>query len=99
MIFRQAVAVNWDNIHKERQKQSEISNERENKSRLPKAYSPGDQILITLDADERRSQPKMSRPTRGPFTITKVNNNGTVAIARGATTETINIRRIKPFYI
>jgi hypothetical protein len=99
MIFRQAIAVNWENIHRERQKQSEISNKRENQSRLPKAYSPGDQILITLDADERRSQPKMARPTRGPFTITKVNNNGTVAIARGATTETINIRCIKPFYI
>jgi hypothetical protein len=88
-----------ESIHKERLKQLETSNKRENQSRLPKDYSPGDQILITLDADERRSQPKMARPTRGPFTITKVNRNGTVEIDRGATTDTINIRRIKPFYI
>jgi hypothetical protein len=99
MIFRRAIAVNWTNIHTERQKLLQASNNKENQSRLAWDYSPGDQVLIILDADERRSQPKMNAPTRGPFTVTAVHTNGTVDIHRGRTTETINIRRIKPFHI
>ncbi len=57
MIFHRAVAVNWDNIHAEGQKLVAASNNKENQLRLTKEYSPGDQILITLDADERHSQP------------------------------------------
>jgi hypothetical protein len=40
----------------------------------------------------------MDKPTRGPFTITKVHDNGTVTIDRGNFHETINIRRIKPYH-
>jgi hypothetical protein len=98
MIFRRAVQVDWNMIHQERQKLLEALNKKENQSRNNKHYSPGDQILIIFDADERRSQPKMNKPTKGPYTITKVNTNGTVEIQHGATTETINIRRIKPYY-
>jgi hypothetical protein len=99
MLFRQAAAVDWTTINKERQKLLTASNEKENQSRVPKQYLPGDQILVVLDADERRSKPKMSAPTKGPFTITRVYTNGTVDINRGNITETINIRRIKPFHI
>jgi hypothetical protein len=98
MIFRRAVAVNWDAIHNERQRLLVLSNARENKSRLHKQYVPGNQVLIVLDADERHSQPKMTAPTKGPFTITQVNGNGTVQINRGTVTETVNIRRLKPYY-
>jgi hypothetical protein len=38
----------------------------------------------------------MPVPTKSPFTITKVNNNNTVAINRGNTVEPF--RRIKPYY-
>jgi len=76
MIFHQAVTINWESIHAERQKQLSTSNKKENQSRLPKEYTPGDQVLIILDADERHSQPKMAEPTQGPFIITKVNRNG-----------------------
>jgi len=31
------------------------------KSRITKQYLPGDQVLIVLDPDERRSHPKMSK--------------------------------------
>ncbi len=41
---------------------------------------------------------KLDRPTKGPFTITKVYDNGTVAINRGRYTETIHIRRLKPYF-
>jgi hypothetical protein len=98
MIFRRAVKVDWNIIHNERQKLVAASNCKENQSRLNKQYLPGDKILIVLDADERRSQPKMSAPTKGPFTITRVHNNGTIEITRGRVTETINIRQIKPYH-
>jgi len=99
MLFRRAVSVDWAAINQERQKLVTASNAKENKSRLNKQYAPGDQVLIVLDADERRSQPKMSAPTKGPFTITQVNPNGTVKINRGNVIETINIRRLKPYFI
>jgi hypothetical protein len=98
MIFRRAVTVNWEAIQHERQKVAAASNKKENRARLVKEYLPGDQVLLVLDADERRGQPKMSKPTKGPFTITQVQPNGTVTIRRGSVSETINIRRIKPYH-
>jgi hypothetical protein len=67
------------------------------KSCLSKNYAVGDKVLLILNADERRIHPKMEAPTRGPFAITAVHSNGTVNIHRGQTTETINIRRVKPY--
>jgi ribosomal protein L21E len=75
------------------------SNNKENKSHLNRQYAPGDQVLIMLDADEHRGQPKMNVSTKGPFTITQVNTNGMVKINCGNVVETINIRRIKPYFI
>jgi hypothetical protein len=98
MIFSRAITVNWDNINAERRKLLQASNNKENQSHPPWNYAPGDQVLIILDADERHGQLKMSKPTRGSFTVTAVHTNGTVDITRGRTTETITIRRIKPFH-
>jgi hypothetical protein len=97
MIFRKAVAVDWEKVQQECSKTSAASNIRENQARVAKTYQVGDQILIVLDADECRGQPKMNKPTRGPYTITKVHDNGTVTINRGNFEETINIRHIKPY--
>jgi len=98
IIYRHAITLDWTAINNNRQNSLITSNTKGNKSRLPQEYSPGDQILILLDADERRGQPKLSVPTKGPFTITQVHGNGTVTINHGNVTETINIRHIKPFY-
>jgi hypothetical protein len=51
-----------------------------------------------LDADEWWSQPKLNVPTKGPFTITQVNTNGTVQISQGNVVEAINIRQPKPYF-
>jgi hypothetical protein len=71
MNFRRTVSVNWEAINQERQRLVAASNTKENKPRLNKQYALGNQVLIVLDADERRSQPKMSAPTKGPFTSLK----------------------------
>ncbi len=80
MIFQRAVQVDWNNVNNERHKSATASNERENRSRLHKTYVPGDKVLIVLDQNERRSQPKLHQPTKGPFTIAAVHTNGTVDI-------------------
>jgi hypothetical protein len=87
MIFHRAVEINWTAIHQERQRLGSASNNKENKSRLDKQYAPGDQVLMVLDADKWHSQPKMSVHTKGPFTITQVNSNGTVQISHGNVSE------------
>jgi hypothetical protein len=98
MIFRQAANVNWNAVHTTRNKITEMSNNRENSARITQQYTAGNQVLIVLDAEEHKSQPKMGKPTRGPYTITQVHDNGTVTINCGTFSETINIRRIKPYH-
>jgi hypothetical protein len=94
MLFRRAVIIDWNHIQRIRENQAIASNVRENKSRIDKQYAVGDKVLLILDADERRNKPKLDRPTKGPFTITKVYENGTVTINRGRYMETIHIRRL-----
>jgi ribosomal protein L21E len=97
MIFRRAVTIDWNAVNQQRQKSVELSNAKENKTRLTQQYTPGDKVFIVLDPDERRGQPKMNQPTKGPFTITTVHDNGTVSITRGSFIETVKIRKLKPF--
>jgi len=98
MIFCQAIKVDWEAISNEPQRLVTVSNQRENRGRINKQYSPGDQILIVMDADERRGHPKMKAPTKGPYPVTRVYTNGTIQIKRGNVSETIHIRRLKPYY-
>jgi len=98
MLFRQAIKVDWEAISKERQRLVAASNQWENRGRINKQYAPGDQVLIVMDADERRSHPKMNALTKGPYTVTRVYTNGTVQLNRGNFMETINIRRLKPYF-
>jgi hypothetical protein len=65
---------------------------------LDKQYAIGEKVLLVLDADEHCNKPKLDRPTKGPFTVTKVYTNSTVAINHGRYTETINICRLKPYF-
>jgi hypothetical protein len=74
------------------------SNNKENRMRIAKQYTPGDQILIIMDAGERRGQTKMSVPTKVPYTVTQVNTNGTVQINHINFVETLNICHIKPYF-
>ena len=71
---------------------------RENAPRLEHNYNVNDQILIKLDANERKGQHGIGNPpTRGSYTIKKVYNNGTIRITKGNYEETASIRKVKPF--
>jgi hypothetical protein len=67
MIFRRAIAVNWEHIHAKRRKLLQASNNKENQSRLPWNYAPGDQVLIILYAYERRGQTMKQCVTKPTF--------------------------------
>ena len=95
MIMHTKVKACWDSIHAARKKSAVDSTAKENKKRIDHQYSINDLVLILPSPGETRA--KLRRPTAGPFKIIEVYTNGTVKIQRGRYTETINIRRLKPY--
>ena len=65
-------------------------NKNKNKNRKPHRYEVHDKILV----HEKRN--KYEEPYKGPYQITKVWKNRTVAIFRGAVQDCINIIWINP---
>jgi hypothetical protein len=87
--------ADWSNIELRKQRSINASNKRENARRLEHQYSEGDLILLEKPGIKR----KLAIPRTGPHKVLKVYDNGTVLIAKSAsTTETVNIRRIHPYY-
>ena len=73
------------------------NNKRENEKRKDHTYSIGDQVMIS-DQPNRKHGADFYK---GPYTVSKVNDNGTVELRRdadggGALSETWNIRNIYP---
>jgi hypothetical protein len=58
---------------------------RENASRIQNKYKVGDQVLLDKPGLLRKS----TQPRTGPYTITKIYQNSTVQIKRGAITERV----------
>ena len=85
--------VNWTNVKKRKQEMIHKNIERENSKRIKHAYFVGDKILILADHNKAKFDPEY----KGPFTITKVYNNGTVRYTDGTISDVVNIRQITPF--
>ena len=86
--------ADWTRIRDNRQTAIQRSNVRENRSRIPHDYTVGDRVLLKKPGVLR----KLAKPYTGPHTVERVHNNGTVRIRRGHVTETVNIRRIRPYF-
>ena len=85
--------ANWNLIRERKQKVIKENNKRENAKRIAHKYHRNDKVLF-----RRQEQAKYGQdPWEGPYKITKVNNNGTVHLKKGAVYETVNIRLIKPY--
>lgn len=93
MILPIQYRANWERIRQQKQNIINKNNKRENSTRIEHKYKVGDKVLIT-----NMSNRKLHAPSQGPFPILEVNTNGTVKIQRGKIRETINIRRLLPFY-
>jgi hypothetical protein len=98
MIFRQQVKIDWQLLKLQRRRQAIANNKKENQTRIPHDYKVGDKVLIVQKKYERKTKAKLSSPTEGPFTITRVYTNGNVRITRDAYEEDISIRRLRPYY-
>jgi hypothetical protein len=71
-----------------------LSNQKENKSRIPYEYKVGDQVLLETPKILR----KLSTSRTGPYPVTNVYRNGTIRIQKGKKeSERVNILRITPF--
>ena len=97
MIMQTKVYVDWELIKRRKKENMIKNNEKENKDRLEHEYSVGDSILIVKSRDDRGKEPKLARPTEGPYTVVQVHPNATITIHMGACKERIHIRRTKPF--
>ncbi len=89
--------ADWNYIKTRKQKLINYNNAKENSKRKEYAYATGQKVLV-----ENSNHRKFGEdPFVGPYTIAKVNDNGTVQLSqrltRGQMTQTWNIRKIKPY--
>ena len=73
------------------------NNKKENAKRNDHdTYHPGDEVMVREDPHRKLEGARFS----GPYTVTQVNDNGTVQLSkatrRGAVLQTWNIRNVKP---
>jgi len=92
MILNIKHTANWEYIRQRKQKRIAENNKRENAKRTPYTYQVGQKVMLT-----KGSENKYETPYSGPHVIQQINTNGTVRLQKGSVTETINIRRLKPF--
>ena len=93
-ILNSTFEANWKYIKDRKQKLINQNNPKENAKRIPHRYNLGDAILYRVPVDGKFSQHEWT----GPYRILNVFNNRSVRIRRGAVSETVNIRNIKPYF-
>ena len=84
--------TNWEHIRQRKQERINDNNKRENAQRRAHQYNIGDEILL-----RRKKQSKHELEYEGPYSLTAINDNGTVRFQKGIVNDVVNIRRIKPF--
>jgi hypothetical protein len=89
MIFNSKHEANWELIRKRKRKLIEKKNEAEHAKRIPHTYNIEDKVLI-----RRGTEKKYEAPYEGPYTIKKVNDNGTVRLKVKDVEDTYNIRQL-----
>jgi hypothetical protein len=92
MIFNIKHEANWEIICKRKQQLIEKKNEAENAKRIPHTYNIGDKVLVRRGAEN-----KYEAPYEGPYTITKVNDNGTVCLKVNNVEDTYNNWQLAPY--
>jgi transposase InsO family protein len=90
MIFNIKHEANWEFIRKRKQQIIEKNNEAENAKRIPHTYNIGDKVLIRRGTENKYEAPY----EEGPYTITKVNDNGTVCLKVNNVEDTYNIHQL-----
>jgi transposase InsO family protein len=92
MVLNLKHEANWEFIRARKQRLIQKNNKAENAKRTPHTYSLGDKVLL-----KRGTENKYEAPYEGPYTILKINDNGTVRLKVKNVEDTYNIRRLIPF--
>jgi hypothetical protein len=92
MILNVKHEANWEYIPAWKQNIIIKNNKAENSKRIPHTYNIGDKVLL-----KRVTENKYETPYQGPFTITQVNENGTVRMMIKNVDDTIIIRQLTPY--
>ena len=90
--------ADWECIRERKQKLILQNNKRENAKRIAHTYTIGDKVMLSDPPNRKHGADYY----RGPLTVTKVNDNGTLelrsdATTGGALTSTWNIRNVYPY--
>ena len=86
--------TDWTHINQRKQNCINENNKRKNFNRRDHQYKINDRILLL----KARKHTKHELEYEGPYTLTKINDNGTVRFQKGIVNDVVNIRCIKPFY-
>ena len=94
MLLNVPIIADLQILQQKRQNKIDYNTEKSNTRRYSHIYHINDLILIEIT-----NPTKLQQKFQGPFPIRQVNDNGTVTIQRSTNiSQTINIRRIKPFH-
>ena len=96
-ILNVSFEADWQYIKERKQRRIRQNNARENRTRADHTYSPGDQVMVRLNPSRKHG----SAQFEGPYTVVRVNDNGTVQLSKvtpagGAVYSTWNIRNLDP---
>ena len=99
-INNTAYVADWQYIKQRKQHVIRQNNRRENAKRIPYHYSINDRVMIKQENARKYD----GDAYKGPFTVVRVNDNGTVLLARstpsgGVVHETWNIRSLYPYKV
>ncbi len=94
MLFDIPFIADWQKIGEYRQRLTDLSNARENKSRIDYDYKVGQKVLVRKEGILCNAE---SRWHKKPWLITTIHTNGTIMVQCGNKLERMNIRRVKPF--
>jgi hypothetical protein len=89
--------IGWDCIKERKQHRILQNNKKENARQIPHTYNVGDQVIVNKEDQHcKLSGARFS----GPYTVTQVNDNGTIHLSRatngGAVLTMWNIPNVKP---
>jgi transposase InsO family protein len=95
-LLNVSFVADWQYLKERKQRRILHNNKRENRTRIPHEYQPGDEVMVRLDPHRKHDGDSF----KGPYTVTQVYDNGTVKLSKatngGAVYETWNIRNIDP---
>jgi transposase InsO family protein len=92
-ILNTRFEADWGYIRQRKQQIININNDRENAKRTPYTYRVGAKVLIRQHNQTKYGGPEYD----GPYSITEINDNGTVRIRKNKYSDVVNIRNIKPY--